>query len=183
MDDVLFGRVVDAALDAHGEQQASIVAARLARESGLLIETSPRRRTRQTAHAIAVSARAQLSMAPDLDEIDFGRWSGQRFVTLAADPRWRHWNERRDLASTPAGDSIARVQSRIARHLHRLQAAFPNRTIALVTHAEVIRSTLLWILDLPASAYDRLEISPSSISTLQWRDGGLRVHSVNERVQ
>jgi broad specificity phosphatase PhoE len=181
MDDVLFGRIVDAPLDAHGERQASVVAARLAREAGLLIQASPRRRTQQTARAIAACAHAELLTAPDLDEIDFGRWSGQRFATLATDPRWRDWNERRDRACTPAGDSIAHVQSRVARHLHRLQAAFPSRTIALVTHAEVIRATLLWILDMPASAYGRLEISPSSISTLLWRDGGFTVHSVNER--
>lgn len=181
MDDVLFGRVVDAPLDDHGERQAAVVAARLAGESSLLIEASPRRRTQQTARAIADSARATLLTAPDLDEIDFGRWSGQRFSTLADDPKWRDWNEKRDDACTPAGDSITRVQARVARHLHRLQAAYPSRTIALVTHAEVIRSTLLWILDMPASSYDRFEISPSSISTLLWRDGSFTVHSVNER--
>jgi broad specificity phosphatase PhoE len=181
MDDVLFGRIVDAPLDAGGERQAAAVAARLATEADLLIQASPRRRTQQTARAIADSTQAELLTAPDLDEIDFGRWSGQRFAALADDPHWCRWNEQRDVASTPAGDSIARVQSRIARHLHRLQAAFPNRTIALVTHGEVIRSTLLWILDLPASAYSRIEISPSSISTLLWRNGAFTVYSVNER--
>lgn len=181
MDDVLFGRIIDAPLDDFGEQQACAVAARLARETDLLIEASPRRRTQQTARTIAASTRAELLTAPDLDEIDFGHWSGQRFAALADDPNWRHWNERREHAITPAGDSITRVQSRIARHLHRLQAAYPGRTIALVTHAEVIRSTLLWILDMPANAYSRLEISPSSISTLLWRDGGFTVFGVNER--
>jgi broad specificity phosphatase PhoE len=182
MDDVLFGRVVDAPLEAPGERQAAAVAARLAMEANLLIQASPRRRTQQTAQAIATSARADLLTAPDLDEIDFGRWSGQRFAALAEDPQWRKWNEQRDCASTPAGDSIAHVQSRTARHLHRLLAAFPNRTLALVTHAEVIRSTLLWILGMPATAYGRLEICPCSISTLLWRNGTFTVYSMNERV-
>jgi len=181
MDDVLFGRSIDAPLDEHGERQACAVAARLASEADLVIESSPRRRTQQTAHAIAAEARAQLVTASDLDELDYGDWSGQRFAALEEDWRWRTWNERRDCARTPAGDSIAQVQARIARHLHRLQAALPGRTIALVTHAEVIRSTLLWVLGMPANAYERLEISPASMSTLLWRNGGFTVYSVNER--
>ena len=181
MDDVLFGRVIDAPLDEHGEQQADAIAARLAREGELLIEASPRRRTQQTARAIAKSTHAELLTAPDLDEIDFGRWSGQRFAVLAEDPQWRKWNERRDVACTPAGDSITNVQARIARHLHRMQAAFPSRTIAIVTHAEVIRSALLWILEMPQKAYHKLEISPCSITTLCYRNGNYIVQSVNER--
>ena len=161
MDEILFGRVVDAPLDEHGEQQARNVAERLACEGDLLIEASPRRRTQQTAQAIAHSTHTQILTAPDIDEVDFGRWSGQHFIALAEDPQWQRWNDRRDFACTPAGDSISSVQSRVARHLHRMRAAFPSRTIALVTHAEIIRSTLLWVLQMPIGAYHRLEISPS----------------------
>jgi broad specificity phosphatase PhoE len=181
MDDLLFGRTLDVPLDANGEQQARMLAARLGRETDLLIEASPRTRTQQTAKAIAATTHAELLTSVDIDELDFGRWSGQRFLSLAEDPQWRKWNERRDIAHTPSGDSIGRVQSRIARHLHRLQAAFPNRTIAVVTHAEVIRSALLWILQMPANAYNRLEISPASITALTWRDGEFQVRCVNER--
>jgi broad specificity phosphatase PhoE len=181
MDDVLFGRIVDAPLDEHGERQADAVAARLAREGELLIEASPRRRTQQTARAIAGATHSAVLTASAIDELDFGRWSGQRFVTLADDPQWREWNERRDVACTPAGDSIGNVQSRIARHLRCLQAAFPSRTIAIVTHAEVIRSTLLWVLQMPVSAYQRFEIGPSSITTLSFRNGDFTVQSIDER--
>jgi broad specificity phosphatase PhoE len=62
-----------------------------------------------------------------------------------------------------------------------MHAAFPSRTIAIVTHAEVIRSTLLWILQMPVNAYQKLEISPSSITTLCFRNGDYTVQSVNER--
>jgi broad specificity phosphatase PhoE len=181
MDELLFGRTIDVPLDANGERQAQMLAARLARETDLLIEASPRARTQQTAKTIAATTRAELLTSIDIDEIDFGSWSGRCFVALAEDPQWRKWNERRDIAHTPGGESISRVQSRIARHLHRLQAAFPNRTIAIVTHAEIIRSALLWVLQMPASAYDRLEISPASITALMWRNGGFKVLSVNER--
>lgn len=181
MDELLFGRSIDPPLDDNGERQARATAERLARESDPLIEASPRQRTQQTARAIAAVTHAEVVTANDLDEVDFGRWGGQPFFALAHDPRWHEWNVHRESATTPAGDSIARVQTRVARHLHRLLAAFPSRTIVLVTHAEIIRSTLLWVLQLPASAYERIEISPSSISTLLWRNGSFTVSGINER--
>lgn len=180
MDEYLFGRLVDPLLDARGERQARATAARLAHEPAWMVASSPRRRTRQTAMAIAARSNAPLITAPDLDEIDFGHWSGQPFAALEHDSSWRAWNERRDRACTPAGDSIMRVQSRMARQLMRMQTDFSDRALALVTHAEVIRSTLLWVLGLPASAYVRFEISPSSLSTLVWRDGAFAIHGINE---
>jgi broad specificity phosphatase PhoE len=182
MDELLFGRSIDPPLDENGERQALATAERLARESDPLIEASPRQRTLQTARAIAALTHAEVVTTNDLDEVDFGRWGGQPFFALAHDPQWHEWNAYRETATTPAGDSIPRIQARVARHLHRLLAAFPTRTIVLVTHAEIIRSTLLWVLRMPASAYDRIEVSPSSISTLLWRNGSFTVSTINERV-
>jgi broad specificity phosphatase PhoE len=183
MDEVLFGRIVDAPLDENGLRQAEAMAVRLAGEGDLMIETSPRRRTQQTAQAIARQSQAPVLITGDVDEIDFGRWSGERFIALDADPHWRQWNEVREAAATPAGDSIAKVQSRVARHLRRMEAAFPNRTIAIVTHAEIIRATLMWILHIPVQAYSRLEISPCSLSSLTSRAGDYVVEGVNERIR
>ena len=182
MDDILFGRVVDSPLDVNGARQAAGLATRLALEADLCVDVSPRRRTLQTAHAIAAQARAEVRLAPDVDEIDFGHWSGTSFAQLANDAQWRRWNERRDVAVTPAGDSIANVQSRLASHLHRLQDTSAGRTVAIVTHAEVIRSALLWVLQLPATCYGKFEIAPASITSLCYRDGTYVVQAVNERV-
>lgn len=182
MDDVLFGRAVDSPLDVNGERQAAAMGARLSHEADLLVDASPRRRTLQTARAIAAQAEAEVRLAPEVDEIDFGHWSGESFAQLASDPHWRRWNEHRDGAVTPAGDSIAGVQSRLARHLRQLRDTSPGRTVAIVTHAEVIRSALLWVLQLPATCYGKFEIAPASITALCHRDGEYVVQAVNERV-
>jgi broad specificity phosphatase PhoE len=182
MDEVLFGRVIDAPLSIQGERQAAALAAHLAPERDVLIATSPRLRTQQTAHAISAATGSPVHLAPDIDEIDFGRWSGQRFEQLASDPGWRDWNEHRDSARTPAGDCIADVQRRAMRQLHRMHATHPHRTVALVTHAEVIRALLIEILRLHANAYQTIDITPGSITRLSCQSGALAVSTINEQI-
>jgi probable phosphoglycerate mutase len=165
-DSVLLGRAVDAPLDARGLRQAAAVARRLAPERPALVEASPRRRTRQTAEAIAAATGCELQTSPELDEVDFGEWSGRRFDDLQGDPAWHAWNARRSSASTPAGDGIAAVQQRMTAHLRRLVRAFPRTTLVVVSHAEPIRAALLRYLGWPAEDWHRLAIEPASVSTV-----------------
>lgn len=182
MDSVLFGRVVDAPLDSHGAAQCRTLATRMAGVRDLVIQTSPRRRTRQTAEAIAAQADCDVVMRRELDEIDFGDWGGQSFQALASDERWRAWNEHRGSAATPAGETIAHVQRRIAQHMEALHRTSSDRSVALVTHAEVIRSIIMHYLYMPSDAYYRLQIDAASISTVRLDDRGATVVAVNERV-
>lgn len=173
MDSVLFGRTVDAPLDAHGVRQARQLAARLRWLSpdSTLIEASPRLRTRQTAAAIAGQLARPVCIRQELDEIDFGRWAGQSFSELARDPDWQRWNEHRGVHGTPSGDSIAAVQSRVLRHLEDLCVSFTGGTIVLVTHAEIVRTLLLHFLGIPVGDFQRIRVEPASLSFLDYRDG------------
>jgi broad specificity phosphatase PhoE len=182
MDSVLLGRSVDAPLDANGEAQAQALAERLIPVEDLLIECSPRRRTRQTAAAIALRRCGQVHAAPAMDEIDFGGWSGRTFAELARDPAWRRWNEQRSTSCTPAGENIAQVQARAMAHLRQLQQDFTARTVAIVTHAEIVRSLVLRAIDAPIDDYHRIEISPASLTTLSMDGPEIRVTMLNERV-
>lgn len=163
---VLLGRTVDAPLDARGERQARALAERLRGERPLAIETSPRRRARQTAQALGAVTGCVPRIRPALDEIDFGDWSGRRFEELAPDPGWRRWNDDREHARTPAGATIAAVQERLSRLLRMRAAGCPGATLVWVTHAEIIRSVLLHALGAPAGAWHALDIPPASLTVL-----------------
>jgi broad specificity phosphatase PhoE len=180
MDSVLFGRAVDSPLDPHGELQARELADRFAGCADLLVEASPRRRTQQTAAAIAAVTGCEVRTAAALDEVDFGRWAGASFATLAQDPDWRRWNEQRSRACTPSGDSMAAVQVRAIGHLRRLHEEHPGRTIAAVTHAEVLRAALMYCLDAPLDDYMRYAIDPASCTTISMSNGDIVVHGINE---
>ena len=181
MDEILLGRTVDAPLAPEGVQEAEAMARMLAASQEALIVMSPRRRAQQTAAAIAQRSQGEMVTAAELDELDFGHWSGRTFVELAQNPAWRQWNEQRDTAATPAGERMRDVQSRVLRHLNRLRESFPGRPMILVTHAEVIRGTLLHWLQAPADVYQRLTISPASISRVSLSDWGPRIDGINLR--
>src|SRR5579885_2117154 len=101
-DRILLGRTLDPPLDASGLSQACGLARALKSETPQRVESSPRLRTLQTARAIAAECNCLLRVAPELDELDFGHWSGHPFSDLEDDEDWRHWNRERGKASTPA---------------------------------------------------------------------------------
>jgi broad specificity phosphatase PhoE len=182
MDSVLLGRSIDAPLDANGEVQARALAERLLPLDDLLLECSPRQRTRQTADAIALRRCAHVHAAQAMDESDFGSWSGRTFEELAGDPAWRRWNEQRSAACTPAGENIEQVQARAMAHLRQLQQDFVASTVAIVTHAEIVRSLVLHAMNAPIDDYHRIEISPASLTTFSMDGPELRLTTLNERV-
>ena len=181
MDSVLLGRVIDTPLDQRGEGQARVVAKRLLAFPDLVIESSPRLRARHTAGIIAAQRDTTMRIVPQMDEVDYGSWSGRTFEALATDPQWRRWNTYRSVARTPAGDRIRDVQDRAMAHFRKLEQAFDRETIVIVTHAEVIRSVVLLALQAPIDDYSRFEIAPASLTTLNVTAGQLRLDSVNER--
>lgn len=183
MDEVLLGRRFDAALDERGVRQASVLAHRLAvRAIDASIYASPRRRTRETAEAIAAACGADVRVRAELDEIDFGYWSQQTFEALQEDSQWRAWNTHRAEASTPGGETIASIQERVLSLLHAIDATRPSRAVVVVTHSEIIRSLLFYCLDVSPNHYGRLSIDPASATTVRLGREALRVETVNERL-
>ena len=153
MAEVLLGRTVDGPLDERGEGQARYVAKRLLAFPELIVESSPRRRARHTAGIIAALRDTTVRIVPQMDEVDFGSWSGQSFEALAADPQWQRWNKYRGVSRTPAGDTVRDVQARALAHFRKLEQTFGEETIAIVTHAEVVRSVVSLALQTPIDEY------------------------------
>lgn len=182
MDGVLLGRSVDRPLDERGEGQARFIANRLMTVPDLVVESSPRRRARHTAGIIAARRDTIVRIVPQMDEIDFGSWSGRTFATLAEDPHWRRWNRYRAVSLTPAGDCIREVQKRALAHFQYLETHSKERTVVIVTHAEVIRSLVLLASGAAIDDYSRVEIAPASMTMLNVRGPELQLASINEQV-
>jgi broad specificity phosphatase PhoE len=145
------------------------------------ILSSPRRRATETAELIAAATGQEPEIEEGLDEIDFGPWAGLPFAELAGDPDWRAWNEERDKARTPGGETMAAVARRLAGSIDRLRAEHPARTVALVSHSDVIKAGVCHYLGLPFGRVHRFEISPASITTLVVADWGGTLIALNER--
>ena len=178
----LAGRLPGVRLTDKGRAQAERLADRLHTVALTALYSSPQQRTRETAAPIAERCGVGVEIVDALDEVDFGEWSGKAFEDLDNDPRWAPWNADRNTAVTPTGETIADLRDRIVGHIEHCCASNPGGCIALVTHAEVIRTAVLHYLGMSFDAWTRLEIEPASISRLVFTDSGPVLAGLNEKV-
>jgi broad specificity phosphatase PhoE len=181
MHEVYVGRTCDPPLTHEGELQARALAEHLRTEHSDIAQSSPRRRTRQTAQKIVESRDVALETEESLDEIDIGEWGGESFARLAQQQSWQLWNSARHLHRAPGGEAMLDVQRRIVAHLMEMQRCHPNRVVLLVTHAEVVRCALLYYLGVPIVTYGGIEVSPASISRIYVDDRSCKLIAMNER--
>lgn len=169
-------------LSEEGRAQARALAAYLSRDGIARVECSPLDRTRETATAIAEATHAPLATSDALLEIDMGEWTGRAMDSFGDDPAWHAWNERRGTARIPGGESMAEAQARIVDRIKQTAREQDGRTVALVSHSDMIRAAIAWALGLGLDNLLRFDIDPASVSRLVVGAWGARVLSLNERV-
>jgi len=171
------GRLPDIHLAEAGRRRAEQLAELLAGEKIAAVFASPRERARETAAFLARGRHVEI--AAELDEIDYGDWSGESFERLAALPRWRAFNSLRSCTRIPAGELIVEAQARIVALIDRLREPPSGAAVALVSHADVIRAALAYYLGSPLDFMLRLEIAPASLSTISLEAEGPKILCVN----
>lgn len=166
-----------------GREQASAAAARLATRSGIdMVVTSPLRRARWTAEAIAAAVGAALTVDDDLAETDFGSWEGMSFGEVGE--RWpaemAAWLADAE-AAPPGGESFAAVARRVLTALDRLLQAHPAKTLVVVSHVTPIKTILCRALLAPSAALFRMQVDVASVSEVDWfQDGAAVLRSLND---
>ncbi|MEH6665688.1 MAG: histidine phosphatase family protein [Brevundimonas sp.] len=178
----LCGRMEGVGLGETGRAQAGRLAGRLAALGVARVFSSPVQRAVETAAPLAQALNLPVEVAPELDELDFGCWTGRRFEELAEDPAWRVWNSDRGRARPPSGETMLEAQARASTWLHRLIREPGPQPCAAVSHGDLIKALVAHVLGLPLHFHDRLEISPASVTTMVGGDWGLKIHNLNEVV-
>lgn len=176
---VLSGRMAGVPLSEAGRAQVAALAERLREVPLAAVHSSPVDRARETAAAIAERHGLEVEIAPVLDEIDFGDWTGARFDALADDAEWRAWNESRSSACPPEGETMAQAQARAWGWVEAVAARYPDATVALVSHADVLKAVVARVLGLSLDRLLTFDIDPASVSRLVVGDWGARVVSLN----
>lgn len=162
-----------------GLAQAEGLAERLAGEGIAAVYTSPLERARMTAAPIARRLRQDERVLEALNEIDFGEWSGRDFASLDGDPLWAAWNGARHVARPPGGESMLEAQARAVTGLDGLRREHGEARLALVSHADLIKAVLAFVLGLSLDGLHRFEVDPASISTVVMGDWGAKVLVMN----
>lgn len=171
---VLPGRAPGLHLAPRGVEQAEKAARRLAPLPITAIHCSPLERTVETAAPTA----GRLGLTPVLDEglleCDFGDWTGRELAELAKLPEWQTVQTDPASFTFPGGEGFVAMQDRIVATLDRIAAAHPTGIVACFSHADPIKAALAHALGGGLSAFQRLWVSPASVSAIAWDADGTR---------
>ncbi|MDH6541048.1 broad specificity phosphatase PhoE [Streptomyces sp. SPB4] len=174
----------DPGLSPAGRHQARATAEALARRGGIeAVVTSPMRRCRETAQAVAARLGLGVRIEQDLREADFGAWEGLTF----AEVRERHpqdldaWFASPDSPPTGTDETVRDVARRTAAVRDGLLARYPGAAVLVVSHVVPLRSLLRLALQAPPHSLFRMELAAASLSTVTYDGSGTAtVHALND---
>ena len=172
----------DIALNERGRQQAARLAQALADEALHAVYTSDLQRARDTAAALAQACGAPLREDLGLRERHFGHFEGATFEEIAQ--RWPEdalrWR-RRDPAFGPAGGEVLQTFfDRSVAAAHRLAAAHPGQTIALVAHGGVLDCLYRAATRLALQAPRTWQVGNATVNRLLWTPEGFTLVGWND---
>jgi probable phosphomutase (TIGR03848 family) len=177
---VLPGRAKGLHLADEGRRQADIAAARIAELKRVdAIYSSPLERAKETAAPISAARGLRTQIDRGLFECDFGDWTGAELKKLMKLPEWQTVQRSPSMFRFPNGESFIEMQTRMVSTLDRVRAAHPGGTIVCVSHADTIKAAVAHALGTHIDLFQRIVISPASVTAITWGPGGPAVLAVN----
>jgi probable phosphoglycerate mutase len=184
---VLPGRAPGLHLSDAGRSQATRLAERLAawasadgaRTRISAVYASPLERTRETAGPLASALDVRVRVARGLIECDFGEWTGGVLKKLAKLPDWATVQRYPSGFRFPGGESFSGMQARVVQAVADLRARHTGETIVAVSHADPIKAVVADALGTHLDLFQRIVISPCSVTAIVYGPWGPTVLSVN----
>jgi broad specificity phosphatase PhoE len=170
------GRLPGVNINKQGEEQAR----RLTRLKVDAIFSSPLERAVQTATPLARNLGLEIQVSEAFTEVDFGDWSGFTLKELEGLPVWKLFNQFRSSVRLPGGELMLDVQRRVVDKLGELAKSHADQTVAVFSHADVIKSAVSHYIGAPLDLMDRIEIYPASVTRISLYEWGPKISGVNE---
>jgi probable phosphomutase (TIGR03848 family) len=179
-------------LDEAGRGQAADLAARLRGLPIHVVVSSPLQRCVETAQILA-GGLSGVTVRTDerLGECRYGAWTGGSLKELAEEPLWRIVQDQPSAARFPdgemfTGESIAEMQARGLQAVREIDAVVqadhgPHALWALVSHGDVIKSILADAAGAHLDNFQRIIVSPASLSVISYTDRRPYLLRVNDR--
>ncbi len=177
---ILSGRAPGIDLSTDGRAQAERTAERLAALPVAAVYSSPIERTVQTAELIAKHHGHEVVVEPGLLEADYGEWTGGEIKELVKTDLWKVVQRSPSRASFPGGESIAAMQARIVAAVEAIAARHPGELVVVVSHADPIKAAIAQFTGMHLDQFQRLLISPASVSVLELTDTGATLLCSND---
>lgn len=163
----LAGWTPEVHLNEEGQAQAAALGARLADAPIKQIYASPLERTMETAQAIQQHhPKLEIRQNYELGEVRYGDWEGALIASLTKRKMWGVVQEYPSRAVFPNGETMRGVQVRAVNEIERLISVHPREMVVIVSHADLIKMVMAHYLGMHLDNFQRIVISPASISTL-----------------
>jgi len=178
----LAGRLPNVHLSSEGYHQAEALGRRLASVKFEAIYASPLERAVETAEPLARDQGLNILIREGLLEIGYGTWQGQSLKALRRRKLWPIIQNTPSLARFPEGESFPEAQARVVAELEALRGLHRSKRarIACVFHSEPIKRAIAHHLGMPLDLFQRITISPASVSVLAVSGSSVRVIGLND---
>lgn len=166
------GGHTDASLNERGRDQAERVAADLAQHAIGAVYTSPIPRTRETAAIVARPHGLFPTTARGLLEVDYGDWTDRPLDELRQEALWSTVQRAPSRVTFPGGGTIRGMQAAAVEAIESIAARHADTDVVVaVSHADVIKAVLAHHLGTGLDSFQRIVVSPASVSVLALPDG------------
>jgi probable phosphomutase (TIGR03848 family) len=167
-------------LSAQGREQAARLAERLRPIPLASLYTSPLERCVETAEALCAGRNLKPIPTPELQEIGYGRWTGRPLAQLARTALWKRVQQAPSTVRFPDGETLGEAQRRAVDALDVIAERHPRGIVAAVAHADVIRLALAHYAGVHIDLFQRLIVSPVSVSAVALGDRIPRILRMND---
>lgn len=178
---VLQGQRVDLELSVAGRDQAARTGRFLAARTIDAVYSSPMRRARQTAEAIASPHGLSVEIVEDIIEVDVGEWEGMNWDDIRrADPTaYEAFMTDAGSHGYLGGECLREVMDRAAPALDALLRDNVGRRVVVVAHNVVNRGYLTQLLGMPLARYRSVPQDNCGLNVLRCRQGTIKAVTVN----
>jgi len=183
---VLSGRRPNVHLSLRGAEQAEKLTERLGYFPISEIRISPMERCLETIEPWLKSTIWPKSptllpnLDQDLNEVDYGSWSGKKLSALSRNKLWKVVQDMPSRMYFPGGEGIAQMQTRAIKVIHDSTTSKKRGALVVVSHGDVIKSIVASALAMQLDEFQRIIIDPASITILEYSQGKPRVLLLND---
>lgn len=176
----LAGRTPGVHINADGQREAEALAKRTAHLALEAIYSSPLERALDTANAVAQCQKLPVEIVPGLMETDAGEWTGRKIDELKETDTWKAIQSKPIGVKLPGGESIDEVQTRMVAAIETLRQKHPDGLIAIVSHADPLKSVIAHYLNWDLNHFQRIAINPASVTVLHLNENHATLVRLND---
>ena len=177
-----FQGITNTELTENGIEQGQKLANRLKETEIENIYTSPLDRARITAEFIGDKTNNAVIISDDFKEVCFGDWEGLTTSEIFNKYKWsKDWFINPTQYQIPNADNLDEEKNRLKEKL--IEIAESNKSKKpniIVSHAGIIRLSILGAMDLPLSYYWRLMFGNTSLNILEYNEGRFLLKCLND---